>query len=117
MAVYLNSYSRYQAYGGPHEGGWFYEVGTPLQSVLYSHEDYDTWCDKQDWDQLREVAKKATYAYTEGREPKPIKNGTGGYTFMPGSDVPSDYRMSDDIYSCFEDHFAEEYPQEKPIYC
>ena len=117
MSVYLNTYERYQAYGGPEEGGWWHECGTPLQSVLYSHEDYDTWCDKQDWDQLREVTKKATYSYTERREPKPIKNGTGGYSFMPGSDVPSDYRMSDDIYSCFEDHFAEEYPQEKPIYC
>lgn len=117
MSVYLNTYERYQAYGGPEEGNWFYEVGTPLQSIFYSNEDYDEWIDKQDWDQLREIKDKATYAYTEGRTPKPIDNGTGGYIFMPGSDIPSGHRMSDDIYSCFEDHYAEDYPEQRPTYC
>lgn len=117
MAVYLNTYARHMQYGGPEEGGWWYDCGTPLQSILYSNEDYDQWCDKQDWDQLKEIRDKTTYTYTEGRCPKPISNSTGGYTFLPGTDIPDKHIFSDDIYSCFEEHFAEEYPAERPRYC
>jgi hypothetical protein len=39
MAVYLNTYQTYQAYGGPEEGGWWYECGDPIQSLKVSEED------------------------------------------------------------------------------
>ena len=117
MAVYLNTYSRHMQYGGPEEGGWWYDCGTPLQSILYSNEDYDQWSEKQDWDQLKEIRDKTTYTYTEGRCPKPISNSTGGYTFLPGSDIPDKHIFADDVYTCFEEHFAEQYPQERPTYC
>ena len=32
MAVYLNTYARHMQYGGPEEGGWWYESGTPYQT-------------------------------------------------------------------------------------
>ena len=31
--VYINAYSVARCYGGPEEGGWYYDAGTPLASV------------------------------------------------------------------------------------
>lgn len=116
MPVFLNTYERHMAYGGPEEGGWWYDCGTPVQSIFYSDEDYDTWSEKADWDELKIIRDKTTYAYTEGRSPKPISNGSGGYTFRPGDDEPVAHYMKDDIFTCFEDHYAEAYPEQKPHY-
>ncbi len=38
--VYLNLYLIDQSYGGPEEGGWYYDVGTPLASVPISVESF-----------------------------------------------------------------------------
>ena len=31
--LYVNVYNVYQAYGGPEEGGWYYDIGEPLASI------------------------------------------------------------------------------------
>jgi hypothetical protein len=48
MAIYLNTYETWQAYGGPEEGGWWYECGKPVQSIKISDEDLQTLVDKRD---------------------------------------------------------------------
>jgi hypothetical protein len=116
MAVYLNTYETWEAYGGPEEGGWWYECGSPVQSLLISHDDYEEWM-KNATDELLSMREKATYNYTQGQAPTPIKNGTGGYTFVLGSDTPSTYQRDNSFNSCFEEHFAEPYPKERPYYC
>lgn len=90
--------------------------GTPLQSILYSNDDYDDFMSNSDWDDRSEVLRKTTYSYTEGKSPKPIDNGYGGYSFQPCSDVPVDYRQDNNILTCFEDHYAESFPQVRPHY-
>jgi hypothetical protein len=35
---------------------------------------------------------------------------------MPGSDIPFTYVRDDDYTSVIEDHYAEDYPQQKPHY-
>lgn len=117
MAVYLNTYQQWQAYGGPEEGGWWYECGKPLQSVLVSNDDLDEWREKVPEDERLAMIVHATECFTEGRAPTPRKNGYGGYEFAPGSDEPLSYHRDDDVRSWFEDHFAEDYPQERPYYC
>jgi len=139
MPVYLNTYETYQAYGGPEEGGWWYECGEPVQSVLLSDEDYEEWrkkidaetdalLEKEDYTtekynsvgngKCRELCRKATLAYTEGRSPTPKKTGYGGYTFVVGSeDTPSTYQEDDSYSTIIEGHFAIAYPQERPYYC
>lgn len=117
MTVYLNTYETFQAYGGPEEGGWWYECGTPVQSILISSEDYEEWMEKTPAEERQELREKATYNYTQGQAPTPVKNGLGGYTFMPGSDVPSTYRQDNSYSSFFEESFAQDYPQERPYYC
>ena len=36
---YLNIYEIGQAYGGPEEGGWWYTVGTPVESEKFLNRD------------------------------------------------------------------------------
>jgi hypothetical protein len=36
--LYINAYKVYRAYGGPEEGGWWYDMGTPVASIPISTE-------------------------------------------------------------------------------
>ena len=114
--AYLNTYQIWQCYGGPEEGGWWYPAGTPVQSVFLGDQSAEEYVEAREWEDIKDLCEKATINYTEGREPKPIRNSTGGYNFMPGSDIPSTYVRDDDYTSVIEDHYAEDYPQEKPRY-
>lgn len=117
MPVYLNTFEVWQEYGGPEEGGWWYEAGRPVQSVLISQEELEEWLDSQDPQELAKMRQHATLAYTEGRSPTPRDTGFGGYTFAPGSDEPLAYYKDDDFRSWFEDCYAQPFPQERPYYC
>lgn len=123
MTVYLNTYKTWQAYGGPEEGGWWYECGEPVQSIKISDEDYEEYnerCDADEsgrlWEERRELCDKATLGFTNGNAPTPVKNGLGGYTFVVGSDIPSSYSEDNSFSSCIEDSIAQFYPHERPHY-
>ena len=116
MTVYLNTYETWQAYGGPEEGGWWYECGQPVQSIKISDEDYEEFMEKADPEELREMRQKATLGFTNGIPPTPRKNGCGGYTFVVGSDIPSTYSEDNSFISLTEEGVAEFYPQERPYY-
>jgi hypothetical protein len=109
----------HQAYGGHEEGGWWYECGEPVQSILLSDDDYQEWVEAQSEEMLTELNKvrdQMTSVFTKGQTPTPRKTGYGGYTFLPGSDYPVSYEMDNNYTSAFEGHFAEAYPKEKPRY-
>ena len=131
MSVYLNTYKVHQAYGGPEEGGWWYDVGIPVNSFLVTNEDYESWyaCEGLDLsedekDEVWRERAKQREAYNDvwkkGREATPIKNDCGGYTFVLTDDdeneIPSGYYEDNNYVTVFEDHFAEHYPQERPHY-
>lgn len=117
MAVYLNTYETHEAYGGPEEGGWWFSCGTPVQSVFISDEDYDEWLDSADPDEMYEMRTGATLRYTQGKAPTPIRNGSGGYSFMLGDDTPTTYREENSFTSFFEEHYGIPFPQERLEYC
>lgn len=116
MAVYLNTYKVWQEYGGPEEGGWWYQCGKPVQSVLISDQDLDDWYEATPQEERTSQIVNATNFFTEGKPPTPAKTGYGGYTFVVGSDEPSCYIKDNDYTSMFQDHYAEAYPQERPHY-
>ena len=117
MAVYLNTFEVWQAYGGPEEGGWWYSAGTPVQSVFLSDDDLDEWLDSQDPEELDRLRQGATMTYTRGLPPTPRDTGYGGYVFCPGSDEPLAHYQDNDFRSWFEDCYAQPFPQERPYYC
>jgi hypothetical protein len=116
MTVYLNTYEVWQAYGGPEEGGWWYDCGSPVQSVLISRDSFDEWLEATPFEERKAMVDNATYTYTQGKPPTPRRTGYGGYTFAPGSDEPLEYLQDNNFMSCFEGHFAEGFPKEKPYY-
>lgn len=116
MAVYLNTYEVYQAYGGPEEGGWWYDCGTPVQSVLLSNEEYEEWTDQHPSEYLSDLREKAVLAFSHGLTPTPQKTGYGGYTFAPGSDIPLTYQEDNNYVAVIEDCFAQPYPTTIPHY-
>ena len=117
MAVYLNTYEVWQSYGGPEEGGWWYQSGSPVQSIKFSDEDYEAWMEATDIEERAKITNEATLAFTQGRPPTPSKTGYGGYTFVGDSEEPSGYYQDNDYRSWFEDHYAQEFPEERPEYC
>lgn len=116
MPVYLNTYEVHQAYGGPEEGGWWYDCGTPVQSVLLSLNELESWVEDQSTDYVSELRRKTTEIFSLGKEPTPVRNGYGGYVFAPGSDDPMAYMMDNNFVTVIEEKFAEYYPKERPRY-
>jgi hypothetical protein len=116
MAVYLNVYEVWQCYGGPEEGGWWYAAGSPLESTLISNMDYGDYLDSIPPEELQELRSIAKSKWSGDAEPTPKKTGYGGYTFMSGSDIPLTYERDNDIRACFEEEFAQPFPQERPHY-
>ena len=117
MPVYLNTFEVWDCYGGPEEGGWWYEAGSPVQSVFICDDDLEEWLDAQTPENLQRLREGATLTYTRGESPTPRKNEHGGYVFAPGSDEPVAHYRDNDFRSWFEDCYAQPFPQERPYYC
>lgn len=83
---YVNVYSVDRAYGGPEEGGWYYNTAEPVRSVIVF-----------DGDKAEDVAEKLRQEYPE----------TGKrYSVLSGAD----YKV------VIEPHVGESYPKEIPFY-
>ena len=65
--AYLNTYQIWQCYGGPEEGGWWYEAGTPVQSIFLGYETADDYIEARKWEDIKDLREKTTVNYTEGR--------------------------------------------------
>lgn len=116
MTVYLNTYETWKAYGGPEEGGWWYECGKPVQSFIVSQLTIEEFRESVGQGERAKMLRSATELYTNGMPPTPKDTGYGGYTFIVGSDTPSTYQEDNSYRSCFEEKFAEAYPVERPFY-
>jgi hypothetical protein len=90
---YLNVYRVEQSFGGPEEGGWWYDVGEPLESVLVENEEEE-----------KQVKAKLESRYAADPSDRERMRGrtsaAGGY----------------DISICTQYHFAEPFPKELPRY-
>lgn len=86
---YVNAYELTQGYGGPEEGGWWYDVGTPLASVpIY---------DDQDPEPVIEDLKGKFSYYDNYRERTSAAGGA-------------------DLGVWVQDHVAQDFPQARPHY-
>jgi hypothetical protein len=88
MARYVNVYLEDRAYGGPEEGGWWYDCGEPIESV-------QVFSDEEEAEKVAELKEKYS---NEGRKPIWSVACRGVYGVR------------------VEDHFAESYPQASPMY-
>jgi hypothetical protein len=88
---YLNAYLTEQQYGGPEEGGWWYDTGIPLASVPLVDGISQSAIDRLK-QELKDIFKDREW----GKK----------HSAMGGEIV--------EVY--VEDHFAEYFPKEKPHY-
>lgn len=88
--AYVSVYSVGRAYGGPEEGGWWYDYGTPQASV-----PVNTWAEAEQW---RERLEKDERFSNEGRRDRHSVIGDENF----------------EVY--LEDHCAESFPSSRPHY-
>jgi len=87
---YVNTYLVERCYGGPEEGGWWYDCGEPMDSRL---------CDSyEEMLKVREEMEKKCQEENKGRPPiySVLSNG--------------------ELRVATENHFAEKWPQGRPLY-
>jgi hypothetical protein len=88
---YVNAYIISLGYGGPEEGGWWYDVYAPLASIRVSNEEQTI----QAFNILEDLYKEAWK--DEPKRSSVVSNG--------------------DLMITVEDHWAEFEPKEQPHYC
>lgn len=86
---WVNVYEVSLCYGGPEEGGWYYDIGTPLASVPF-----------QNYTERSEIEAHIRRMYPD----------IGKKSMRHLSSGPSDIELS------IEDHMAEAYPTTRPHY-
>ncbi len=89
---YVNAYAVGLCYGGPEEGGWYYDIGTPLESVRV----HGSWSDANEARETLRAKLESDYA-----------RGHNRYSVLGG----------DDLEIGIEDAPGEAYPTERPYYC
>lgn len=88
--LFANAYSANRLYGGPEEGGWWYDSGLPVASIPLPEDD--------------DEARERWMDYLQKHVGWTSEHGTGS---VLGHDV---------FEKRVEDHFAESYPEETPHY-
>ena len=110
---YLNIYEIGQAYGGSEEGGWWYTVGTPVESEKFLNRDLKRMEERQD--ALNKRFRKMKGSYSMGYGPHdgvdPEGNGDDYFLMIGGVWGRSNLRAR------IEDHPAKAFPEERPYYC
>lgn len=101
---YVNVYELSQRCGGREEGGWYYDVGSPLESIRVDNEDE---LNKIKSMMLNRYELDEDGKYTPHNEDDVDRGRIRGRTSCAGG-----Y----DIEIFVEYKFAEFFPQEKPIY-
>lgn len=111
--MYVNVYELNREYGGPEEGGWWYDTGTVVESVDVNH--LFTGTTDEFFERYRHESTGATPLTDVEREVFNVEarlfaeypsNGKRGYTSYRGGD----YRI------IIEDHKAKDWPEVIPHY-
>ena len=100
MIIYVNVYKVEHLYGGPEEGGWYYNAGTPIASV-------PVLVDTLKMDEATKLHPQIVDCIAS------LKNT---FKDIPWGDINSvNGGVELGIYVAEE--FAEYWPKEKPVYC
>lgn len=110
---YLNIYEIGQAYGGPEEGGWWYTVGTPVESKEFLNRDLKRMQERQEVLNTRFRKMKGEYSMGYGSLDGVDSEGNGDDRFLMKGGVWG----RSNLRATIEDHPAEAFPEERPYYC
>lgn len=110
VVKYANAYLTDRLYGGPEEGGWYYDVGEPVMSLPFICEEGEETTEEGTvfhWDNhARDVASETVYKLCEAADLNPPE-----YEFFKRKD------WSVDGFAIYiEKKPGEFFPQERPRY-
>jgi|TARA_Y100000310_G_C20363306_1_gene660004 hypothetical protein len=107
---FVNMYEAIQCYGGPEEGGWFYEEGIFLRCYGYYSNKVAEEIKKLI---LAKLEHKPTYRMGHGAHDGVDPEGFGDNHYL----IPGGAWGNDKIVIRVEDYKGYDYPQRQPRYC
>lgn len=120
--LYVNIYDHGRAYGGPEEGGWWFDVGTPIGSIPIELTD-------EERKSIHSVAIATHGEDLPNVDPELYAKHFENYLNQRAQAICLEYEKryprtgnassvlgGEDHLVCIERHFARAYPQEKPHY-
>jgi hypothetical protein len=126
QTLYVNVYEVGQGYGGPEEGGWWFQTGSPVTSIAVELTE-DEWVEaKEDFELASRITLDDTYsievsgrwtAFLDARlRRKALKLRDELAESYPSTGKQYEVLGGDDWNVTIEEHFARFYPEEKPRY-
>jgi len=103
MILFVNAYAVSRHYGGPEEGGWWYDAGEPLASVPIEATENETGLAPLDPEQAERIREQLRAQLSEY---KTSRASQGRYSVLGGDDI--------EVY--IEDHPAQHFPEQRPHY-
>jgi hypothetical protein len=115
MTLYLNVYEIDRCYGGPEEGGWYYDSGDFIKCIGRF----------PDTKKGRKAAEAQREAFnTEEGDPRNYKMGHGSHDGVDDNGEPDDRYLIPggawgygQIKALIENHEGISYPETRPHYC
>ena len=121
--MYVNVYRIARCYGGPEEGGWYYDVGEPVASIPVGltnseretlHEQFvrdndlqaDSWWPVDDYEEFIQSAVREKARAVFERTEKQFPYTRNRWSVLGG----------DDHDVTIENEFAQPFPKERPYY-
>jgi len=126
VTLYVNVYSVAQAYGGPEEGGWWFDTGVPVASIPVELDDHER--EQQHEQYMKENGHLAAHEvhpeeydlwFKQALEDKAWEirdQWKQRYTFDSSQYTSVLSHRYDNYQVAVEDHFARPYPEERPHY-
>lgn len=121
MRLYVNIYEASRAYGGPEEGGWWFDTGSPIGSIPVELTDQE----REEIHALIEVV----HGPADALDPELYAKHFTNYLREKAQAIREKYEErypntgkrssvlgGTDHTVCIEDHFARPYPEEYPRY-
>ena len=87
---FVNVYLIDRAYGGPEEGGWWFQTGQLIRMIP---------CRERDVERLQRRVRRVVEAWNEGRRPISSVLSTGVYAMEISEEPGADYPTEQPYYS------------------
>ena len=107
---YVNVYEVYRAYGGPEEGGWWYDAGEPVFTKVFTDEQEARSFSNEVYENMPEHSGEYRMGYSDIDGCDPDGNGDDAFLTPGGQWGKGDYR----VY--FEYEPAKPFPETRPYY-
>jgi len=113
MLIYVNIYRVGRSYGGPEEGGWYFDTGTPIGAVPITVTEEERTAI---WNTAERHDKDFDYYLSDYLKKKAEAEAQRHRVFFPRTNKRSSVLGGEDYDVLIEDSFPQPFPKERPHY-